>query len=259
MYALQGGLSWSAFTVMSFRSAYSAMLAQDTLAVMQASVELERLAPFAPNLLLYRDLCLAYVSLARGETEAALKTYERIAALPTAHLMPAWHIDRTFHAEALMRLGRLEEAKRICEETIAVRRSQGAPDFTVGFAIQVLALIEAKLGNMAHAKQLLNALEAAVDESEAPLPIGSVHREQARLALMERDAVAFDKHFAAMLSAFRRTKNPALIQQCRKLLADAERSGVVITPSWEKHELVAPANTQELTSQAPDVTEMVEL
>jgi hypothetical protein len=94
--------------------------------------------------------------------------------------------------------------------------------------------------------------------SEAPLPIGAVCRDQARVALLERDAVAFDKHFGEMVSAFRRTKNQVLIQQCRKLLAEAEKSALVAAPNWEKHELVAPANTQDLSSEAPEVTELVE-
>jgi hypothetical protein len=75
---------------------------------------------------------------------------------------------------------------------------------------------------------------------------------------MEGDAAAFDDHFGAMIDAFRTTKNQTLILQCRRLLADAEKSGLVAAPNWEKHQLVAPANTQDLASEAPEVTELVE-
>jgi hypothetical protein len=75
---------------------------------------------------------------------------------------------------------------------------------------------------------------------------------------LARDSTAFDKHFESMLDAFRKSKNPALIQQCRRLLAEAERAGVATAPAWQKHELTAPENTQDLVTQPPEVTEIVE-
>jgi hypothetical protein len=258
MLALQGGLSWSAFTVLSIRTAYIAMVSQDTLGVLQASVDLERVAQVAPNALLYRDLCRAYVSMARGHPEAALETYERIARAPEAQLRPALELDTAFQAEALIRVGRLEEAKKLCADVIKLRSEQGATPYTLRLATQQLAIVEAKLGNRERGKQLLAALYPSLLTSEAPLAIGSVCRDQARIALMERDAAAFDQYFEGMVGAFRKTRNQVLIQQCRKLLAEAEKMGVVAAPNWEKHELVAPANTQDLASEAPEVTELVE-
>jgi tRNA A-37 threonylcarbamoyl transferase component Bud32/tetratricopeptide (TPR) repeat protein/ABC-type transporter Mla MlaB component len=256
--ALQGGLSWSAFTVIAQRSAYIAMLSQDTLGVLQASADLERLSELAPKALVYRDLCQAYVMMARGKLNEAVQIYERIGASPSAPLMRTWELDRSFYAEALLRLGRTADAKRVCEEVLKVRGEQGAVPYALRVPTQQLALAEAKLGNFARAKQLLSDLLPVVVLSEAPMSIGSLHRDQARIALLERDASAFERHFEVMLESFRKTKNPLLIQQCRRLLAEAEKSGVVATPNWEKHELVAPANTQDLSSQAPEVTEMIE-
>jgi hypothetical protein len=258
MLALQGGVAWTMFAMLGLRTAYNAMGSQDTLAVMQASVDLERAAQVAPNTALYRDLCRAYVATVRGQPDAALEIYERIASSTHARLMPALELDASFHAEALMRLGKHEQAKARCEAAIALRREQGVAEFTLRFTLQQLAMAEARLGNLARGKELLEQLEPAVLASEAPLPIGAICRDRARIALLERDAVAFDKHFEAMLSAFRQTKNQALILQCRRLLAEAEKSGLVASPVWTKHELVAPANTQDLASEPADVTELVE-
>jgi hypothetical protein len=258
MLALQGGLSWSAFTVMGIRSAYIAMVSQDTLGVLQAAVELERLAQIAPNALLYRDMCRAYVALTRGEPELAIEIYERTESLPHARLMRFWELDRAFYAEALVRTGRLPEAKRVCEGTIKIRSEQGSSRYALRIPLQQLALAEAKLGNLALGKRVLSELLDLATESNAPLPIGAVCRDQARIALMEGDAPAFEQHFAAMLAAFRGTKNALLIQQCRRLLAAAERRGLVAAPNWQKHELAAPENTHDLASQAPEVTELVE-
>jgi tetratricopeptide (TPR) repeat protein len=226
--------------------------------VVQVGAELERLSAIAPSMLLYRDLCSAYLVLMRGEAKQALAIYERCAAAPHAHLKPAYEHHASLHAEALVRLGRLDEAKSLCEHAIRIRAAQGAPRYGLRAPMQQLALVEAKLGNFERARAIAEEVLAEVLLADAPLSIGLVRRDQARIALIERDAVAFDTHFAAMLAAFRPTNNPHLIQQCRKLLAEAERSGVVASPSWEQHDLAAPANTQELASQTPDVTELVE-
>jgi tetratricopeptide (TPR) repeat protein len=228
------------------------------LGVLQAGVELERLAAIAPNAMLYRDQCRAYVALSRAEPEAAIEIYERTALLPHARLMRVWELDRAFYAEALVRVGRLHEARDVLMEVLKVRGEQGASRYALRIAEQQLALAEAKLGNLAAGKERLAQLLEVVTEHEAPLPIGSVCRDQARIALMEGDASAFDRHFSAMVTAFRQTKNPALIQQCRRLLAKAEKLGVVAAPQWARHELSAPESEQDLASQAPEVTELVE-
>ncbi len=258
MLALQGGLSWSAFSVMAIRSAYIAMLAQDTLGVLQAAVELERLSAIAPKALIYRDLCRAYAALMRGEPDLAIEIYERCDALPDARLRRVWEVDRAFYAEALVRVARVREAKAVCEEVIAVRGAQGASPFTLRAARQQLALIEVKLGNVALGKQLLSELLAQLGANSSPLAIGSICRDQARIALMELDQDGFEEHFTGMVEAFRTTDNPILIQQCRRLLAEAQKRGVAAAPSWEQHQLAKPANSQDLTSQAPEVTELVE-
>jgi hypothetical protein len=255
--ALQGGLSWSAFTMFSIRAAYLAMATHDTMGVLAASADLERLSTVAPNALWYRDLCLAYVAMVRGRAAEALPVYERLAAEPNAHLRPTIDWDASFHAETLVRLGRPQEAKVICEQAVEARTRQGATSYSIRGLVQQLALVEAALGHPARGKELLHELLPAVVESGIPAAIGGVHRDLARIALIEKDVPTFDRHFAATVQAFRDTKNPALLQQCRRLLAEAEKRGVAASPSWEKHQLAAPANTQDLASEAPDVTELI--
>jgi tetratricopeptide (TPR) repeat protein/ABC-type transporter Mla MlaB component len=256
--ALEGGLSWSAFTVLTYRNAYLAMATQDSLAVRAAAEELERLSTIAPKLLVFRDLCHAYLALSAGRPREALALYERCAALPHANLRPAYEVFASLQAQALAQLGRLDDAKRLCEEGLAMREALGAPHYALRNLRQELAMVEAQRGDFVRAKGLLEEIAHEGASTESPLVIGGVHRDRARVALLERDTAAFDQHFDAMLAAFRSTRNPSLIQQCRKLLAEAVRSGVVVAPNWEKHELAAPANTQELCSQVPDVTELVE-
>jgi hypothetical protein len=256
--ALRGGTSWTAFVVMSVRSAYFCMLSRDTMGVLRASVELDRLAEIAPNVIVYRDLCRAYVDLVRGQPARAAETYERVFADPDAWLLPTWYMDRTFYAAALLALEQADRAKAVCLEALQEGRVQEATPYMMRIPNQQLALIETALGNHARARELLEQLLPVVLASESPLAIGALHRDQARVALLAHDSAAFDKHFEAMLGAFRKSKNPALIQQCRRLLAEAERAGLAAAPAWQRHELTAPENTQDLVSQAPDVTEVVD-
>jgi hypothetical protein len=256
--ALRGGSSWTAFVVMSVRSAYFCMLSRDTLGVLRASVELDRLAEIAPNVLVYRDLCRAYVDLVRGQHARAAEIYERVFSDPDAWLLPTWYMDRTFYADALLQLGQADRAKAVCLETLQEGRVQEATAYMMRVPNQELALVETALGNHERARELLDDLLPVVLASESPLAIGALHRDQARVALLARDSAAFDKYFETMLDAFRKSKNPALIQQCRRLLAEAERAGVATAPAWQKHELTAPENTQDLATQAPEVTEIVE-
>ena len=156
--ALQGGLSWSAFTMFSIRAAYIAMLTQDTLGVLAASADLERLSTIAPNALWYRDLCLAYVATTRGHPDQALPTYERLAAHPSARLRPTFEYDASYHAQALVLLGRAEEAKAICEAAIQRRIEFGANAYSLRTPTQQLALVEAALGDTGRGKALLQEL-----------------------------------------------------------------------------------------------------
>jgi len=255
--ALQGGLSWSAFTMFSIRAAYIAMGTHDTMGVLAASADLERLSTVAPNALWYRDLCLAYVAMVRGRAAEALPIYERLAAEPSAQLRPTIDWDTSFHAETLVRLGLAQKAKVMCDAAVEQRTKQGATLYSIRGLVQQLALVEAALGDPVRAKQLLEELLLAVVETGIPAAIGGVHRDLARIALLEKDVETFDRNFAATVQWYRDTKNPALLQQCRRLLAEAEKRGVATSPSWEKHQLAAPANTQDLASEAPDVTELI--
>jgi hypothetical protein len=195
--------------------------------------------------------------MVRGRPAEALPVYERIAGQPGAQLRPSFEWDNAFHAETFVRLGRPAEAKVLCEHAIQVRTAQGERPYTLRALLQQLALVEAALGNPERAKEILHELLPDVLKTGNPAAIGGVHRDLARIALIEKDVQTFDQQFAAMVLAFRDTKNPALLQQCRRLLAEAEKRGVAASPSWEKHQLSAPANTQELASEGADVTELI--
>jgi hypothetical protein len=91
---------------------------------------------------------------------------------------------------------------------------------------QELALIEARLGDSARARSLLDGCFAHSRASQNPLALGSLHRDSAIVALLARDAAGFVEHLAAMERWFRPTENPALIQQCNRLRLQSSLLGL---------------------------------
>jgi hypothetical protein len=175
------------------------------------------------------------------------------------------------YADALRQLGRLTEAKEMClalvdarvgarEQSIERSARQGARDFMLRAVTQQLALIEAELGNHARAHELFAQLSAIPTIADSPLSLGALHRDWAYAAILEGNKGAFDRHFDHTLDAFRRTKNPALIEQCRKLLLHAVRAGLAAAPEWEQHSLGEPENTQDFISNQPlrDTAELID-
>jgi tetratricopeptide (TPR) repeat protein len=221
MLALRGGISWSAVTLMTVRTAYMAMNTGDPVALVRITSELERLADIAPKILLYRDAVRAYLELLRGRPERAVAAYEKLFASPDArHMMVHW-CDRTMYAKALSALSRHAEAKQVCEELLA-----GLPAAECLYIrkapLQQLALAEAALGGVEGAARKLDALIQELAAYDNPLWSGLAHRDRAKVALFADDQPAFERHARAMTDHFHATKTPSLIQQCDLLHAAAK-------------------------------------
>jgi hypothetical protein len=231
--ALRGGASWSAFTMMAVRSAYFYMLTRDTLGVLRAAEEFDRLAAIAPNLLACRDASRAYAEVLREHPQLAAELYERAFATYRMRELPTWKVDRALYAEALRLAGRCADAKAVCLELVESIARGDEDNLVLIAGMEQLALTEAAIGDHARALALLDEIEPHVRASGSHLVAGGLHRDRAQIALLARDAAAFDAHFEKMLTIFRPTKNPVLIQQCRKLLAQAEESGLPIATRWE--------------------------
>jgi hypothetical protein len=108
---------------------------------------------------------------------------------------------------------------------------------------QQLALADAQLGNCDGAAARLETLLDEVEASSNPLLIGSLHRHRAHVALIARDAAAFERHLSAMARWFRATKNPALIQQCERFASEGLKAGLSV-PWLNTLELLDPMFTR---------------
>jgi tetratricopeptide (TPR) repeat protein len=220
MLALRGGISWSSATIMAMRSAYMAMGNNDTVGVMRGISELERLAPVAPKMVLYRDVMQACLELLRGRAERAVDGFERVFASRDAKHMIAHYFDMTIYAKALAAAGRHADAKRVCEQTLASFGPHEALYVKKGL-YQQIALSEAAEGNVEQAARILDDMIAQLARFQNPLWSGLAHRDRAKVALVAQDQAAFEHHAKAMATCFGSTKTPALIQQCDQLQAAA--------------------------------------
>src|SRR5690606_5091441 len=88
------------------------------------------------------------------------------------------------------------------------------------------AIALAGLGHVAQAANLLDELLDKYGELDQPLLIGLLHRDRARVALLDRDRDAFFMHADEARVRFRTARNPALVAQSRRLSEQAQRVGL---------------------------------
>jgi tetratricopeptide (TPR) repeat protein len=229
LLALRGGVSWSAVTVMTVRAMYMAQTTSDVIAIVQLLPECERLSEIAPKMKLFREANEAFLELARDRPEQAIAGYERLFASPDAALTPTHHYDQVAYARALCRVGRIEEARKLCLEMVAAMPSNGTLNQRrVGQ--QQLAECEAALGMFEAAHARLTLLLGQLAPSKNPLWEGLLQRDLARIALATGDDQAFRVHAEAMEAQFLATRNPALIQQIEQLHNEHAARRAVLAP-----------------------------
>jgi tetratricopeptide (TPR) repeat protein len=239
--ALRGGMSWSAVTVLTVRSAYMYMWSRNAIGLVRTIPEFERLAHIAPNMLLYRDLAQAYLALLRGRTEQAAELYEQTLRDPRHADLPTCWIDYAHYAQVLYARGDFEAAKRACETALRVAPEDGHSDVRHHIALQQLALVEAQLGDFAAAEKRLADCLVQLASVDSPMLRGSLHRDCAQVALLLQDHAKFAEHFEAMSEHYRKTRNPWLIRQCEQLAQDAKRAEVAVHMPVAASELDAEA------------------
>jgi hypothetical protein len=238
--ALLGGAGWSAVNNTAHRSLLVYQWTQDRLNLLRVIADLRRFrtvhAAVEPHLLLAE----AYAELMAGRAQQAVALYEQVFARFPTPCFWTWVGERGRYAEGLNALGRHRDAREVCRETLAgLQPEERAYRFLSHVVEQQLALAEARLGDCGGAAARLETLLEEVEASGNPLLIGSLHRDRAQVALIARDAAAFEQHLSAMAYWFRGTKNPALIQQCERFASEGLKAGLSV-PWLNTLELLDP-------------------
>jgi hypothetical protein len=80
-----------------------------------------------------------------------------------------------------------------------------------------LALVEAQLGDTRGAAERIEDFLAELGERGGPVTRGSLHEARVRIALLNGDEAAAERHLAHVERWFRPTHNPALVARCERL------------------------------------------
>jgi hypothetical protein len=229
--ALRGGSSWSAGTVQSVRSITIFQWTRDEAGLVRVIADLDHAASTLPTLVPYRRLAQAYVELLRGRADEAVRIYESVFADRRAHPLATLVAEHGRYAEALNALALHERARDVCEAILSgVTDADRRLVFATEWPVHQLALAEAGMREFGKATRRLDALLEETLPSGNPLLIGSLHRDRAQVALLERDQDGLVHHARAMEEWFRGTRNPSLIAQCERLAASADAAGMSVTP-----------------------------
>jgi hypothetical protein len=225
-WALRGGNSWSAETLISKRMALNAIQTRDAIGLVQGIAALDRLQQIAPNLRRYRVFCEAWLEFLRGRPEQGAALYKPHVESHEANLFHTWRYDVACYAAMLNAAGCYEQAKAVCTDMLRDQPDLSALKDLRYFSLQQLAMAEAGLGRLDEAVRLMEIHLASSRAADNPLLLGEAHRDRAQIAILANDPAAFEEHFAGMSSCFRATNTPSLIQQCDKLAAQALACGL---------------------------------
>jgi tetratricopeptide (TPR) repeat protein len=225
--AFRGGTSWSATSVLTIRSVQASVMTGDIVGLVHVVADLEKLSKLSESMSAIYDLARAHLEQLRGHPERALPIYEQVFAREIAQRLPSYPVERSLEAQALSTLGDFAGAKALCLKLIEEVASSGRDSDHIYLSTrQQLALAEAGLGNGERAVQLLESCFERARRYDNPLSLGIIHRGLAQVAARAGDSADFERHCAAMVSAFQATENPWLLQQCDALRAEAVRLGL---------------------------------
>jgi hypothetical protein len=211
----------------------SCWLSDDLLGVKSFFEPLEEQARRFPRLRVMRQLAHCHYHRIRGEYQHALDELAPALELaePARHI--DWQYVAAAHVELLTLLGRSSEARHcserylaICEREQLIRAWRGIEHSTI------LALVAAhELDEARRRCDELIALEAADGVTGTIMTL--CYAARARVAVAMHDAAAFERFTELCAEHCRRTDNPALRALHERLLQEARDAGMgATTPSY---------------------------
>jgi hypothetical protein len=167
--------------------------------------------------------------------------------------LSAWGGSLPALVETLIEMGDVERAKNIAKQSIETAEATSAHPGAVRELHRVLALADAKLGNI---QQAVDRIETAIDKARSEkvggIVLGILHETAARVAICGKDVDRFNNHAKAVADIYGPGKNPSLIAKYAQLMMDAERSQ--LPGQWR---VQTPLQTDFLSAQS--ATRMLQL
>ncbi|MEX1367997.1 MAG: AAA family ATPase [Nannocystaceae bacterium] len=213
------GALWQLYAIHHSSAAITYAYTDDMLGLRRCIEALDRQVESGLGFSPYLRLARAEYARLRGEHDEALQLIdEALSALPEGEGLPrAWAL--TARADVLLAAGRLEPARRACEDAIAYNedREYGQNSFRCR-AERTLALLEAASGQLELASSRLDRLIADALVVDNPYILGSAHEVRAELAARMHDEGSARRHAAQLERCFVPTRNPVLIARYERLL-----------------------------------------
>jgi len=224
----RGGVSGAGMVTLALHTLHGSILTDNTLGVVRALAELERVASASPGVRVLRDIAQASLLRMRGHGAEALPIWERVLSSESARQHEYGLHARGWYARALSELGQHERARQVCTQSLLeCRTDQGTLQPAAQLLTRQLALAEAGLGNHQRAATLLAELLQHAAAGGNPLELGLLHHDRAHVALLEREREVFDQHSTAAQQQFRATRNPWLLQVGDALVTRAVQAGLL--------------------------------
>jgi hypothetical protein len=226
--AAQSGSTWRQDVMLPRNLWWLHALCEDVMGLKHAMRRLEVIAAEAPTLAATRDAATACYFAERGNHAEALVRYGHVfeAALAEPNALALRLIGA--YARILRGAGQPARAREVCERALA-GLSPEDDEFTVlslGPRLEH-ALAVADLGRLDEAAAMLDALVEQQSAHDNPMLRGLTHRARAAVAIRMRDAAAVEQHVAITREQCKRSENPALIAQARRLERDARAAGLL--------------------------------
>ncbi|HKU38619.1 MAG TPA: protein kinase [Polyangiales bacterium] len=218
---------------------------------------LERMRPNAERhpgwrpMFLYAEACS---HRARGDHEQALRKCEECIAIAAFDArgesadVSTWLAAESGRAEALLALGRVEEARAGAANALEQWRAHGGQRESWELE-QVLAVAEAKLGMPSGAERLDALLAQQAQRGVTGLRMGMCCEARAQVAIWQRDAEAFERYAELTAREYRYGAESALGARYQRLLNEAARSGMLAKNSLAELVGAGGLNSSVFTSQ----------
>jgi tetratricopeptide (TPR) repeat protein len=211
--------------------------ARDLTGVQQLRARIELLAAQAPPWLAYKHLADGYFHQICGEHEAALAAFERCLAMATpdddddTRTTMCWPPGSAAYIEALVSLGRADEARTFGEHTLARGRQLG-----LGFGSleieRMLALAEAHLGeHESAARRLEDIAHRQLAVGVQGLHLGATYEARTRVAILAGDHAAVEEYGRRTAREYRHGHGSPLGARYERLMDDARLAGLPLLPA----------------------------
>lgn len=225
LHAIQTGSAWQVEVTVPLTLAGVYFWLGDVVGLKRATEQIEQLAVRfqSPSLERSARLARANFLLLRGSTEEAIAAYRAVLdeTPPRGFLGQARGLGHL--ADACNRLGRHDDALRVCEDALSHVRPQDRRFVRMFLVLEIqLALAEAGLGRAEDAAQRLDALIAEHEGAANPLTLGMLHEARARVAFTAQDKLAFERHSHEVERWYRPTRVPGLIACAERLAQQGE-------------------------------------